>query len=238
MTAALRYATAVAAALIASAATAQQGWDWRITPYVWTSGIEGDVGLGPLGREINVEFSELVEILSGTALLHVEAENSGHVLFGDLVWVTLDPEPEIGTIGGVTDADFESTTIELGYARAAEGFGLEVGLRYWDFKLGLDPELLPSVERSDRWTDVYAGFRHRGALGEAWTLTTRANVGAGGADLTVGLQMDFARQLTSGNAVVAGLKAIAVDYEKDAVGGLSLALDAAYVGATIGFMFD
>lgn len=234
----LRFAGGVIAASFAFAAAAQD-WDWRITPYIWTTGIEGDVALGTVGRPVNVEFSELVDIMSGTALLHVESERDGHVLFGDLVWVKLEPEAEPGTIGGRTEAEFDSTTLELGYARNTVGvFGLEVGVRYWDFELALDPELLPGVERGDRWTDVFGGIRATGDIGENWALTTRANIGGGGADLTVGLQMDFARELASGNAVVAGLKLIAVDYEKDAVGGIPLVLDATYLGATIGFTFD
>jgi hypothetical protein len=224
-------------AVFASPAAAQ-GWDWSFTPYLWAAGIEGDIALGPYGRDVNVEFSELVDVLAGAALVHVEAENDGHVLFGDLVWLGLEPEDEIATIGGVAEAEFDTAIIELGYARDRDPFGLELGLRYWDFEIEIDPALLPAVSRSDSWTDAFVGFRRTRDLGQDWALTTRANIGAGGADLTIGFQMDFARALAGGNAFVGGLKLLDIDYEEESVGGIPFVLDTTFFGATIGFKFD
>ena len=233
----LRFAGAIATAFLASSASAQ-GWDWRVTPYLWGASISGDVALGPLGREVDVEFSDLVDVLAGAALLHVEGEKDGHIVFGDLVWMELEPEDEIATIGGVAEAEFSSTIIELGYARAGEPIGFEVGVRYWDLDLEIDPALAAGVVRGDSWTDVFGGIRNTRELGESWDLTTRANLGAGGADLTIGFQMDFARELKGGNAFVAGFKLLDVDYEQDNVRGIPFVLDAMFLGTTVGFMFD
>jgi hypothetical protein len=223
--------------LIASSASGQ-GVDWRVTPYLWGAGIEGDIALGPIGREVGVEFSDILNVLSGAALMHVEAQSDNHVVFGDLVWLALEPEEEIATIGGVAEAELDTTIIELGYARDADAFGLEVGLRYWDFDIEIDPALAAGVVRSDSWADVFGGFRNTRELGQSWTMTTRANVGAGGADLTIGLQLDFARVLSGGNAVVAGLKLVDVDYEESSVRGIPFVLDTTFFGATVGFRFD
>jgi hypothetical protein len=232
----LRFAGFVAV-LFASSASAQ-GWDWRVTPYLWGANIQGDVALGPLARDVDVEFSELVNVLAGAALLHVEGENDGQIVFGDLVWMELEPEDEIATIGGVAEAELSSTIIELGYARAREPIGFEVGLRYWDLDIEIDPALAAGVVRGDSWTDVFGGIRNTRELGQSWDLTTRANIGAGGADLTIGFQMDFARELKGGNAFVAGLKLLDVDYENESVRGVPFELDTMFVGATVGFMFD
>jgi len=233
----LRFAGGVAAAFLATSASAQ-GWDWRVTPYLWTAAIDGDIALGPVSRDVDVEFSELLDVLSGTALLHVEAQNDDHIVFGDLVWLQVEPEDEIATVGGVAEAELDSTIIELGYARDRDALGFEVGLRYWDLDIEIDPALAAGIVRGDSWVDVFGGIRNTRDLGSRWTMTTRANIGAGGADLTIGLQLDFARELSGGNAIVGGLKVLDVDYEEASVRGIPFALDTTFFGATIGFMFD
>jgi hypothetical protein len=234
----MRFVGFVMAGVFATSASGQD-WDWRVTPYIWGSGIMGDVGLGPVSRDVDVEFSDLLDVLSGTALLHVEAANGEHVLFGDLVWLAVEPEDEIATIGGVAEAELDSTIIELGYARdRSDAFGFEVGLRYWELDLEIDPALAAGIVRGDSWTDVFGGFRNTRDLGQNWTLTTRGNVGAGGADLSIGIQLDFARELERGNAIVAGFKVLDIDYEKANVRGIPFVLDATFLGATIGFTFD
>ena len=67
----------VAASLIASSASAQ-GLDWRVTPYIWGTAIEGDLGLGPVRRDVDLEFSDILNVLSGALLMHVEGQKDEH----------------------------------------------------------------------------------------------------------------------------------------------------------------
>jgi hypothetical protein len=233
----LRFAEFVIAALISVPAVAQD-WDWRVTPYLWGSAIEGDIALGQVSRDVDVEFSDLVNVLAGAALVHVEVAEGDNVLFGDLIWLSVEPEDEIATVGGVAEAELETTILEAGYARSGSGFGLEIGLRHWEFDMEIDPAQLAAVERGDSWTDVFAGFRNTRDLGRRWTMTTRANIGSGGADLALGLQVDFAREISTGSAVVAGLKVLDIDYDDTNVRGLAFVLDTTFLGATIGYRFD
>ena len=234
----LRCAGLVTAALMASSASAQEGWDWRVTPYLWGLGIDGDIALGPIGRDVSVDFADVLDVLSGTVLMHVEAQKGEHILFGDLNWLQVEPEDEIATIGGVAEAEMDSTIVELGYARDLDGIGFEAGLRYWDFDIEIDPALAAGIVRGDSWVDVFGGFRHTRDLNQKWSMTTRGNLGAGGSDLSVGLQIDFARELERGNAILVGVKFIDIDYEKDNVRGIPFLLDATFFGATVGFTFD
>ena len=234
----LRFAGFVVAGLFASAASAQE-IDWRVTPYLWAAGIDGKIGLGNVRRDVDVDFSDLLDVLSGAALLHVEGEKDGHIVFGDLVWMELTPHDEIATIGGTAHAEMSSTIFELGYAHeSGSSIGYELGLRYWDFEIEIDPALAAGIVRGDSWTDVFGGIRNTRELGSKWSLTTRANIGAGGADLTWGVQLDFARELERGNAFVAGFKLLDIDYEEDNVRGIPFVLDTTFFGATLGFMFD
>lgn len=233
-----RFAGFLVAAVCASSASAQDGWDWRVTPYLWGLGIDGNVALGPVGRDVSVEFADVLDVLSGTALMHVEAQKGEHILFGDLNWLQVQPEDEIATIGGVAEAEMDSTIVELGYARDLDGIGFEAGVRYWDFDIEIDPALAAGIMRGDSWVDVFGGFRHRRDLGQKWSMTSRGNLGAGGSDLSVGFQIDFARELERGNAMVTGLKIINIDYEKGNVRGIPFVLNGTFFGATVGFTFD
>jgi len=230
--------TGLMVAVFAASPAAAQEWDWRVTPYVWGTGIEGDVGIGPLGRDVDVSFTDILNVLSGTLLLHAEAAKGDHLLFGDLVWLAVEPEDEIATVGGVAEAELDSTIIELGYARPSDAFGWEVGLRYWDLDMEIDPARAAALMRGDSWVDAFGGFRNTREIADEWTLTTRGNLGFGGSDSSLGFQMDFARELERGNAFVAGFKLLTLDYENDNVRGVPVMLDAAFFGATVGFTFD
>jgi len=231
----LRFA-GVAAAFLGSTASAQ-GLDWRVTPYLWATSIQGEMRLGPVARDVDIEFSDILNVLNGAALMHVEAQKDDHIFFGDLAWFAVEPEDEIATIGGVAEAELDATIIELGYARSPDPLGFEVGLRYWDLDMEIDPALAPGFYGGDRWTDVFGGIRDTRDLGENWNLTTRANLGAGGADLSIGLQMEFARELERGNAFVAGFRLVDVDYETQ-IRGSAFNLDTTFFGGTVGFRFD
>jgi hypothetical protein len=231
------FAGFVVAGLFASSAAAQE-LDWRVTPYIWGTSIDGDIGMGAIERGVDAEFADILNVLSGTALLHVEAQTDDDIFFGDLVWLAVEPEDEIATIGGVATAELDSTIIELGYARDSDALGFEVGVRYWDFDVEIDPALAAGVMRGDSWVDAFGGIRNKRELGQNWDLTTRANLGAGGSDLSFSFQMDFARELERGNAFVAGLKLLSVDYEEDNVRGVPVTLDTTFFGATAGFTFD
>lgn len=233
----LRLAAIVCGVVVAGSAPAQE-LDWRVTPYLWGTSIDGELGLGAIRRDVDLEFADILNVLSGAALLHVEAQVGDHVAFGDLAWFAVEPEEELATIGGVAEAELDATILELGYARAAEGLGIEVGLRYWDIDVEIDPALAAGSRRGDSWVDAFGGIRSRRELGENWDVTTRVNLGAGGSDLNIGVQMDFARELEGGNAIVVGFRLLDLDYEENNVRGIPVVVDLTFVGATFGFRFD
>jgi hypothetical protein len=217
--------------------SAQEGWDWQFAPYLWSSGITGDVRLGNIERDIDIKFSDIVDHLAGGVLLHLEGRSGDNGLFGDLIYLSLEPENEIATVGGVTEAEFNTTILEAGYLRAGSKIGLEFGVRYWDFEVVLDPATLPRLERNSDWVDGFVGIRTERPLGQNWSWQSRINVGAGGSDSTFGLQSIFSRELSSGNSLIFGLKTLLIDYKNDEQ-GLPYELDTTFAGATIGFMFD
>jgi hypothetical protein len=215
-----------------------QEWDWSVTPYLWAAGIDGDVGLGPIQTDVSVDFSDLVDVLAGAALVHVEAQRDDHGFFGDLVYLALESDPEEASVGGRVEAEFDATIVELGYLRQTSRVGLELGVRYWDFELTLQPTTLPTAEGDNDWVDGFIGIRTSRELNDKWNFMTRANVGAGGTDFTYGIDLTFGREFESGSQFVFGLKLLDIDYEDSTASGTPFKLDTMFLGGTIGYLFD
>ena len=169
-------------ALLTACPVAAQEWDFQLTPYLWGADIDGRAEIGDVGREFGIDFSDLVDLLAGAALVRFEAGTDRHAFMADLVWLDLEPEDEPATIGGVAEANFKSTTLELNYFYKLDALQLDFGVRYWDMDVEIDPALLPAVRRGDDWVDGFIGVRLIGELGRTWNWQARLNVGAGGSD--------------------------------------------------------
>jgi hypothetical protein len=171
-------------------------------------------------------------------LVHVEGSKGENTIFGDLVWMSLEPEDEIATVGGVTEASFDTLILEAGYVRELTNIGLELGVRYWDFELELDPALLAAVQRDDNWVDGFIGIRRSSSIGDKWTSTTSFDIGAGGSDFAWAFDLVYSLELKGGNRFATGLKVLDIDYENESVNGQAFVQDLTFLGATIGYVFD
>ena len=212
-----------------------QDWDWAVAPYLWSAGIDGKVGLGPLQTDIDVDFSDLVDVLAGAALIHVEAQRGDIGLFGDLVFLALESDADSGS--SRVEVEFDTTIVELGYLGKLSGVGVEFGIRYWDFDLEIQPTNLAGLERNQDWFDGFVGVRFDREINANWSWITRANVGAGGSDLSFGVDTTFGRKLGPGQLVF-GLKLLDVDYEVPSARGIPFRMDTMFLGATVGYAFD
>jgi hypothetical protein len=215
-----------------------QDWDWSVTPYLWAAAVEGESGLGLIQTDVSADFADLADLFAGAALIHVEAQRDTFGLFGDLVFLSLEGDPALATVGGLTETQFDSTIVELGYLKKLSQAGLELGLRYWDFDLEMQPTTLPGIERGQDWIDGFVGVRTSREIGDKWGWTMRANLGGGGSDLSIGFDVTFGRELSSGSRIVTGLKLIDIDYDEPSANGIPFRLDTMFIGATIGYQFD
>ena len=37
--------------------------DWKVSVYLWTMGLDGDIGIGPINADIDVSFSDILDQL-------------------------------------------------------------------------------------------------------------------------------------------------------------------------------
>ena len=212
-------------------------WDWGITPYLWAAGIDGSVSAGNLNADISVDFADLVNVLQGGGLLRLEGTSGQNGVFSDIVFLAVEEEDAKDTPGGTLEADLDSLIVEAGYRRLiTDKFAIDFGVRYWDFKTKLTPAVLSGVRRSSNWTDGFIGARFSNSLADKWQWVLRTNIGAGGSDLALGVDLDFRRELANGNQFTLGFRALDVEFvDSSAVGPAEL--NTTFLGMTVGYTF-
>ena len=85
--------------------------------------------------------------------------------------------------------------------------------------------------------DGFVGARFSNSLGDKWNWVLRTNVGAGGSDLALGVDLDFRRVLANGNQFTLGFRALDVDFS-DSSAAVPLELETTFAGLTIGYTFN
>ncbi len=197
----------------AQGAAVADEWDWGVTPYLWAAGIDGELSAGGIDADMSADFADIANVLQGGALLRLEGTSGQNGIFGDVVFLALEEDEAKDTVGGTLEADLDSLIVEAGYRRSiSDAFAIDVGIRYWDFKTKLTPPVLATVRRSSAWTDGFVGARFSNSFGDNWRWVLRTNIGAGGSDLALGVDLDFRRHLASGNQFTIGFRALDLDY--------------------------
>lgn len=220
---------ALAAGILAAGPVAAQEWDLSFAPYLWATGIDGNATIGNTTAELEVNFGDILHVLDGALLGHVEARKGDSGIFGDFIYLATDPEDNV---------EIDTIILEAGYLRGRNSVGgltgWEVGVRYWDFETTIVTASASTFNRSESWTDGFIGYRRERPMGESWRSVVRGNIGAGGTDLTWGLDLTYLYDYDNGNSFAVGLKWLDIDFEKEN----NFGIDAHFFGATVGYAFD
>lgn len=224
-----------------SPAVAQSGdWDWTVAPYLWAAGISGDGEAGQIPLDIGIETADILNALDGALMLNVRARQESHSFYGDLIWLSLDPEADEGLITGRIDSDLDGLILEAGYSRVFEpdGWSWVAGARYYDIDLRVVPTLLPVFDRGDAWVDGLVGVEYQRPLNDKWNLFVHADVGAGGSEMSYGLVAMFSREFDSGDSFAVGYKSLGIDVDVDDSLIDPFNLDIAFHGLALAWVFD
>lgn len=175
----LLVATVLAAACSAPPANERAATTYVVAPYAWLASQRGDVPDDDgMGTEINLASLDNLD-----AVVMVAAEfrppGSNWALLADSLYVAFDDQSD--TLGIETGVQL----IEVSAAYAPEnGRGMEVlaGFRYWRLWADLDLLSLTSSRQEESWVDSFVGVRGMHQLGNAWSLSGRADVGGFGVE--------------------------------------------------------
>ena len=222
----------------AAQARSQSGWEFELTPYLWTSSLEGDVGVRGRTTEVDLSFSDIVDVLNFGLLLNLEGRKGRWGFDIDSVYLKLSDEkltPAVGVEGEVRQL-FLIPTVTYRFARGTDALAgvlvtsIDTRLRFGATR--------GSVQLDDdkTWVDPMIGVRKIFPLTDKWQLSLRGAIGGFGvsSDFVWGAVADARYQINETVALRFGYRHLDIDYEDDGF-TFNTSLDGLALG--IGFKF-
>lgn len=239
--------------LLAAPAAAQvpapspDAWSFTISPYVWFSGLGGEV-TAPQGSEsFSADFGDIFGTMKFAAMGLAEARRGNFSFVVDTMYLNLQqgvPVPGHGAYSGASARTQSAEISAIGLYTVLEGSAGRIelggGIRGWwfDTDLTLDPGLLPgrSVGSTTSWVDPILSARGVLRLNDQWAITAYGDIGGFG----VGSQFTWQAfatidyRITDNITASAGFRWIHIDYDK---GRTDVSLDMAgpVIGASLRF---
>jgi hypothetical protein len=236
----LAAAAALVAAAIPSWAQSQGGptaamdgaWHFTIAPYLWATGMSGDVSVANLPQiPIKVKFSDMISDVDFGVQGHVEGRRDRFGFGLDVFYVNLgvpveSDAPVIGQLNLKVDARQVITEGFLFYRVASGGrrddpavLDVLAGVRYSDSRNRLTAETEAGIAYDGEfqdlsWTDALAGVKFRAPLGSRFGLLGRADVAGFGSKVTWNLEGDLAFRASDRWAFGAGWRHMHIDYDE------------------------
>ena len=207
-------------------------WEFRLSPYGWFAGLEGDVASIPglPAMPIDVSSSDALEDTEASLMLMFEAKKNGKGFFMDVFYSDVQSEETLIKVNDrrlVLNSTTKTTMVSGAYLHEVYNKEQSVvdvfaGLRYWniDSHLSLSGGLgiLPPGDHEESWVDPLIGVKGRTTLGDTeFYVAGGASIGGFGVgsdffyDVTATLGYQWSKSI--GTSV--GYRMYDLDYEKD-----------------------
>lgn len=167
---------------------------FRLTPYYWAVGIDGNLEINDEQGSTNIDFNQdigdVTDNLEFNGSLMLEHNKGNWSNFAAVDYIkTENDDTDINVAGSEieVEADTLLATAATGYRFGAGGdswVDLLVGVRYGKIDLEFNEKNGPgSINADDDLVDGIVMLRPRVALGRNWAFSPTASVGAGDSDL-------------------------------------------------------
>jgi len=240
------FAAAFGLTSLVGAAQAQTSTDtvYQITPYVWATGIGGDIRprSGAETVSISKSFSDLIKDLDAGFFISAYARHGNLVFMGDLSTSSSSREGTVSALGGLTATGKlrqTSITALAGYRVAQTPdatFDILGGARHWRVKGEVDVPGFGSISRSVNFTDPIIAARANFQIAPGWSSLLYADVGGFGVGSRVTAQLlgTVNYQLRENAFLSVGYRHLHVDYRR---GGtrFDMRMSGPIIGATFRF---
>jgi len=234
--------SAGAPALAQSAAPTHDGWQFEITPYIWTLGLDGEVKVGRLAAQgVEASFSDLTQVLDLALMGAFEARKGRGGVFVDSMYFDLsESEPTPDDLFGDANVGLKEQLYSIGgFYRVTQGkvsLDLLGGVRYGDLRADLElTSGMAAGRKADAgidWWDGVAGARVLWPFAQKWSLVGYMEIGGGGTRLSwqalAGVNWNFSKRL----AGKFGYRYLSIDYDQDDV-VYDMAMAGGYAGLGI-----
>jgi len=215
--------------MLPQAAQADDGWSFKVAPYVWMARLDGKTSTlaGTPTQDVDLSFRDILENLDFAGFLSAEARHGDLFFVGDVAYASVSDSANLS--GGLfskfkIDSKTFTGTLATGYTlfhdekfRAA-AFG---GARIWsiDNDVKLTAGLLPPAKRSHKETfvDPIIGAAVEYDLAPKWTVRGSTSIGGFGAaaDFEWGFTTTVSYQAGDNWGAVAGFRFLSVDYDRN-----------------------
>ncbi len=221
----------VALQIIPVTVRADEGWDYRLTPYLWFAGLKGDVATipGAPTAPIDISPSQALEDTEAGVMLMFDAKRGRHGVFADFLYTDVQSDEELlpPPISLMLRSVTKTTIFSLAYQyeifnQNQTVIDLLLGARYWDIdsdlRFGGGAGLLAgrNVTHDESWIDPLIGAKGRMQLGSSkFYIDGGAGLGGFGigSDLFYELYGGIGYQLTNAIGTSIGYRMFDVDYE-------------------------
>jgi len=212
-------------------AHADDAWHFRLSPYAWIAGLEGDVASIPglPTVPIDVSPSDALDDTEVSFMIMLDAKKGRHGLFSDFLYSDVRSDEELlpAPISLTLKSKSETTIFTLAYqyqAYAQDGFILDLlaGARHWNvdtelrFSGGLGLLSGKEISHSESWIDPVIGIKGRAPFGNT-PFYAEGGAGIGGfgigADLVYEINAVVGYQWSPTIGTMIGYRMFDVDYD-------------------------
>ncbi len=241
--------TALMLTLISPTTYAQEkesdGWEFKLTPYVWAVGLDGDMVVKGTPIELDLDFDELLDDVEFAGQVHFGAKKGDWSFIVDSTIVQIETEVQSGPAIVNTELDYVLTELLAGY-RIAPQWDLLGGVRYWFMDVDLDIQGTGpfgnsgEIDEDEEWGDLIVGGRFFADISEKWSFIGKADVGGfdigKSADSTWSATALFFYDKSPNTQLIAGWRIIDVDFD-DGSGLSRFVFDVEQSGPVFGVNF-
>ncbi len=176
-------------------AAADDGWRWRVEPYVWAADLDGEITADGSTVDFDVPFHDTLDHLDEGGQLLVEAGTGRWSFLVDVTYLELSVDGTFQPgLGVVIPKQRAELTADLfvgaagALARVSERSPLELGVGVRFLELDTEVHLggAPSIREDPEFVDGVVMARHSWALGEdgTWRAGLYGDAGTGDSDFT------------------------------------------------------
>ena len=216
-------------------------WQVRLTPYLWGSGVEGQLGVGDRTADVDASFRNVLDHLHIAAMGYGTVQRGRFVALADAFYT--DVRGQRATPGPL----FSSVSPQQSVFMLTPAAGYRVhetpngsvdvlgGVRLWrtrtqlEFQTGLLPGV--NVEGTQTWVDAIGGVSARRNLTDKWWAGAYGDIGGGGSDFTYQILANAGYDFSERYALTLGYRHLSVDYD-----ATDFLLDTSLDGPIVGFM--
>jgi hypothetical protein len=207
-------------------------WEFRLSPYAWFAGLEGDIASIPglPAMPIDISSSDALEDTEASLMLIFEAKKNGKGFFMDVFYSDVQSEETLIEVNDrrlVLNSTTKTTMVSGAYLHEVYSeeqsvIDLFAGVRYWniDSHLSLSGGLgiLPPGDHEESWVDPLIGIKGRITLSDTkFYVSGGAAIGGFGvgSDLFYDLNANFGYQWNESIGTMVGYRLYDLDYEDD-----------------------